>query len=609
MNKRLQLWITLILFGFSMVFHSLNLDFASYELDEAVHLWFAQQPYSEVIKQASNDPNPPIYNLIMSVWVKNFGVTEFSTRFFSVLMGSLTVVVMFLAASRYFGLTTGLAAALFLCFAPIVFRFTHMSRPYTLMLLTVTLSYAALFAFDRKMGRWHFFWYWLTTTLMIYAHPTSIFNVPAQFLILLYYNWGNWRNTILKITPLVLAVFSFAVWVLAIPYFERTHEMWFGPPGFEQIQFVIRTFYGGYALFWVQFSLLFVMLVVGFAAKKPRSSKNLLLALIIWAVVPFITSIVFSYIIKPIFQDKYIMSVLPGMMLLLAVSISKVISHRGLRLTMFGLVICLLASSIELKPAPYGGDWKGLVNYIKPKLDEKTAVFIAPGYEYRTFAYYFDKSYYEDYSNTIGLLANSHVYTGWDNIVEPVTGEVKYDKVFSIHAHKGFVPSGIPESHVDSQVWPIGARQFPALDLRVFVTEEALSHQTLIRQEVDSAQLDENLFREFEDMFATPALKFYPDSISDPLAAEASVTIKQPKEISSLEDVYLVLTVQNDRDSIHSYNQVKLSEGVFNQQLGIVKNKIAPLDSLQRGLQLRAYLFNPSKIKVKYKELKLTVIH
>ena len=78
-------------FLLSLVVHKYNLDFASYDLDEAVHIWHAQKDYSEVIEQASHDPNPPVYNLVLSTWIKAFGVTEFSTRFLSVLFGALGV--------------------------------------------------------------------------------------------------------------------------------------------------------------------------------------------------------------------------------------------------------------------------------------------------------------------------------------------------------------------------------------------------------------------------------------------------------------------------------------------------------------------------------------
>ena len=449
----------------ALVFHSLNLDYASYELDEAVHIWFAQKSFSEVVAQASNDPNPPIYNLIISVWVKNFGVSEFSTRFFSVLMGVFAVGAMFLIASRNFGLAVGMFAALFLCFSPVQFRFTHMARPYSMLMLSVILSYGALFESLKKASKRNLLLYYLASTAMIYIHPTSIFNVAAQGLIILWAKRNRIKEAFVPILVLSLAVVSFACWIFSIPYFERSHRMWFGPPNLDDVWYVLKVFYGYWPLALLQIALFLGLLVQKIRGKIDAASWPFV---VLWCVVPLISSIIISYLFKPVFQDKYILSVQPAIMLLLAVSIGLLFKNRIAKIILGIAVLSTLAFTVEVTPPPSGGDWKGVVEYLKPLHDENNRIYISPWYEYRTFAFYYDRSFYEAHDNTINLLGAERVFTSWNDIYDFENDAPRCETVHVVLAHQGFVGTNISQEHLDSVAYLISEKKFPAILVKTY---------------------------------------------------------------------------------------------------------------------------------------------
>ena len=459
-------WLILIgLVVLSLGFHSYNLEFASYDLDEAVHIWHAQRTYAEVVEQSSHDPNPPIYNLILSVWVKTFGVSEFATRFFSVLMGALGVGLMFLVASRNFGLTVGVMAALFYCFSPIQFRFTHLARPYSMLMVTVLLSYGLLLECLRKPTSLKLFLYYLATTLMIYVHPTSVFNIPAQGLIALLVHYKEPKVLGKLILPLVGSVLSFGIWVMAIPYFERDDAMWFGPPDLDAVWYVINVFYGNVYLIIGQLFLLGAI-VYHLTERKTELNSKYIAAIAVWMVIPFVISIAFSHVVKPVFQDKYILSVQPAFMLMLAVCIAS-ISKEWMRGAAFGAVVVVLCMSVNTKQQAEG-DWRKAVTYLDSRHSTSSMIFIDPWYEFRTFSYYFDRHAYEVPDSTVKLIVEKGATFAWHDIYNSETGLAKVDKVHIIRAHADVNEPAVNQQLLDSVATLVEAQDFVGINVRTY---------------------------------------------------------------------------------------------------------------------------------------------
>ena len=463
--SRSKLWaifVSLVLV--SLLFHTYNLEYASYDLDEAAHIWHAQKDYSDVVEQASQDPNPPVYNLLLSAWVKTFGVSEFSTRFLSVLFGALGVGLMFLIGTRNFGLAVGVMAALFYCFSPIQFRFTHLARPYSILMVTVLLSYGALLEVLKKPDKRKLFWYYLATTIMIYVHPTSVFNVAVQGLIILWNKGKDFRQILLLSVPLAGAVFSFGVWVVSIPYFERNDTMWFGPPNWEDIKYVLLAFYSSKWIVFAQVAIL-ALLLNQWRKSKPKKEVGNMLLIAIWALVPFVISIVFSLLLKPVFQDKYILSVQPAMMLLLAYSIYQ-LKGKPIKTVGFGLTFVLLLGAMDTTRNPEG-DWRKAIEYIQPIHHKNSAVFINPWYEFRTFSYYFDRHSFEVPDSTIKLLVSKGVFTAWHDVYDTVYDVPKTDVLHLFLAHQDFV-EGVDVELLKEHAFLVNQKDFSGISVQSY---------------------------------------------------------------------------------------------------------------------------------------------
>lgn len=468
LSKRHIQWLIPLLVGaLSFAFHLINLDHASYDLDEAVHIWHAQKSYSEVVEQASNDPNPPIYNLIISAWVKQFGVSEFSTRFFSVLMGVLGSLLIYFIGKRNFGFAVGLTAALLYSLSPIQFRFTHLARPYSMLMVTVLMSYGFLFECLKSNRPLKLMGYFFASTLMIYVHPTSVFNLPAQFLTVLLMKWKDWKSILSIWMVGALAVAMFLIWVFSIPYFERDDAMWFGAPDWQAVYYVIDVFYGTKLLLWIQILLFALMLLFAFKSNgRDDSTSRGLVMVLPWVIAPFAISIAFSHLVKPVFQDKYVLSVQPALMLMLAVSIGAIPSKvmRGI-----SMVVCLLlmVSVADFERDPEG-DWKNAVSYLKSQKTEGDAVFIGPWYEFRTFSFYYNRHFFEVPDSTVKLLAEQDIFYAWHDIYDTTLSEFKYPILHVLSAHEGFVESRLDELAIKAKTRLVEEEKFIGITYRQY---------------------------------------------------------------------------------------------------------------------------------------------
>ena len=465
LERKFRLLIPFLLAFFALGFHLINLDYASYDLDEAVHVWHAQKSYREVVEQASNDPNPPIYNLIISAWVKQFGVSEFSTRFFSVLMGVFGTVIMYLLAKRNFGLFAGVLSALLYTLSPIQFRFTHLARPYAMLMVTVLLSYGFMFESIRKQSGLKLLAYFIASSLMIYVHPTSVFNIPVQMLIIAFHKRKNLKDAIPLLALSVLSVASFLIWVTSIPYFERGEEMWFDAPDMKAISYVIGVFYATPWLMVIQ------ALLLGYFIRKvsveSSTRKSGLFTLVIWCLVPFVVSIGFSHFIKPVFQDKYILSVQPAIVMLLAVSISQLAKPLVKISLAVGCVIMLLANADFTRDSE--GDWKRAVEYVRPLQNDSSLILIDPWYELQTFAYYFDREAYENPHITSKILEQKGVFTSWEDVYDVENGKSRCKVLHILQAHEGHVTPVVTKETLDNVATLSALKTFFGVAIRSYV--------------------------------------------------------------------------------------------------------------------------------------------
>ena len=149
-KKKVYFWLFLIiLLGIGLRFYNLSAE--SLWTDEMVSLMHTQRSNDlEIIDSVTNmELMPPGYFLILDRWINYFGNSEFSLRFLSVLFDSLSILLVFLIATKLFNKKIGLISAFLLATTMLQIVYAQEARPYSLFGFLVLLStYLLILAFD-----------------------------------------------------------------------------------------------------------------------------------------------------------------------------------------------------------------------------------------------------------------------------------------------------------------------------------------------------------------------------------------------------------------------------------------------------------------------------
>jgi mannosyltransferase len=133
------------------------------------------------------DSHPPLYCLLLRLWIAGLGETETTIRSLSALFGVLFVPAVMWAGRQMFNPTVGIWSGGLAAISPIHIYYSQEARGYALLMLVVVLAYATLWRALVKNTRaaWALF---LTCILVaLYTHYFSMLAlIPTALFILLW---------------------------------------------------------------------------------------------------------------------------------------------------------------------------------------------------------------------------------------------------------------------------------------------------------------------------------------------------------------------------------------------------------------------------------------
>jgi mannosyltransferase len=228
-NRRLRNIILILLLLAAFALRLYRLDHQEIWGDEAHSAYVVKLPLLSTVSPRT-ETNPPLYHLLLYLWVRLTGSSVFALRFLSLILGVLTVPLVYQLARLAFGELVGLLAALLGALSPFLVYYSQEARMYALATFATTLSMfllARIVSGERGASRprrfsgnlrglkslW--FAYFLATTAALFTHYYALFVVVAQNVVMI----ALWRRNGEKLrcwlaVQAVLAL-SFLPWVLA----------------------------------------------------------------------------------------------------------------------------------------------------------------------------------------------------------------------------------------------------------------------------------------------------------------------------------------------------------------------------------------------------------
>jgi len=311
--------------------------------DEAFSVLYATQSFVSIITKSSFDP--PLYYLILHVWMKMFGQSEITVRTLSFVGFSLaTIVTIYLSEHLFKKHWLSWFIPLLFFINPMLLYYAVETRAYGWYMF-----FAMLAIFSYIKGNWKIFG--LASILGFFTH---LYMILIPFVCTLHYLGTNpkvlvtprgWlRNAYFKtVAVIILCVSPWLIRVASVA--SSLKESWYFPVDMHLIKSVLGNMYIGYEgtpwYGWIWTARISIVLFVLFCiALIPKKNRQLVLFFLFMVMIPLIVVIGVSFV-KPVFVIRYLIPVTMMEIFLLGYAI---LAFRSTFIRIL-LAVCLLSFS------------------------------------------------------------------------------------------------------------------------------------------------------------------------------------------------------------------------------------------------------------------------
>jgi hypothetical protein len=324
-------------------------------MDEALSVGISSHHLTAIPGVLRQDGSPPLYYLLLHIWMSIFGNGETATHFLSLVFGLLSIPIGTWAAQKLFGRRAGWIAAVLFAMNPFLTAYSQETRMYTMMALFGLLATVGLIEGFVYRRRKYLILFAISQAVMLYTHAWGIFfGVGAVVSLIPAYVHSDERRALIKD-----AIYSFgAAAVLYLPWVPtllfqaaNTGSPWDSAPNFGAPVQISRNLMGG--------DRATTALVLGgciglsaylFSRKHWRSKE----AQTMWLMILLpIGTLGFGWIVSrfsPAWQYRYFAPILPALLLLFAWGLARA---KGV-----GLVALFLTVIFWANPSSYVPQYK-----------------------------------------------------------------------------------------------------------------------------------------------------------------------------------------------------------------------------------------------------------
>ena len=337
----------------------------AYWIDEGLSVGIGSHPISQIPAVLKLDGSPPLYYVMIHVWMSMFGTGEWATQSLSVIIGVLCVPAAFWAGNVMFGRRVAWAAAAITAVNPFLTVHSYEARMYALMtLLGLLASTAFVLAFVQRRRLWIPV-FGVLLAAMLYTHNWALFFGAASVAALgwLAYKERDERGELVRdgVIGFGITALLYAPWLPTLTYqVQHTGAPWSRRPMFDELIFGTGTTIGGRGPS-VALALIAGVAISGFvAAKRTRDLRTTQTLLVLFAGTVLIAFL--SSQLSPAWASRYLAISLGPLMLFAA----AMFPNAG-RLGIWALAIFL---AINVLPNP--------VSKLDPSDEKAVAEIVGP---------------------------------------------------------------------------------------------------------------------------------------------------------------------------------------------------------------------------------------
>jgi hypothetical protein len=238
------------LLAISLAFKARGLG-SAYWIDEGLSVGIGSHPLFDIPGLLIKDGSPPLYYMLLHVWMGWFGTSEFATQSLSAIFGLLCVPAAFWAGNVMMGRRVAWAAAALAAVNPFLTLHAYEARMYALMiLLGILTSTAFVLAYLQHRKRWRPV-FGVLLAAMLYTHNWALF-FGAACVIAFAWLWrsapATERRALLRDGAIGFGVTAllYAPWLPTLAsQAKHTGAPWSTRPKFDELIFGTGTTIGG----------------------------------------------------------------------------------------------------------------------------------------------------------------------------------------------------------------------------------------------------------------------------------------------------------------------------------------------------------------------------
>jgi mannosyltransferase len=290
--------------------------------DEAITTGIASHSLSAIPGVLRHDGSPPLFYMLLHVWISLFGASEAATHSLSVVFGLLCIPAGTWAAWSLFGRRAGLYAAVLFAFSTFLTAYAQETRMYELMALLGILQTGAFVHAFVYRRRGYLIMFAICQALMLYTHGWGIFfGVGTALALIPIWRVSDDRRGIVRDAVLAYlgAGILFLPWLPNFIY-QATHT---GAPWAPTIRFGVPVLLSRDLLGSDRITVaLLTATIIGLAplfTKRYRRSRD---GTVMWSLIVLIAgTLIVAWLasqITPAFVARYMAPILAGILLLAA---------------------------------------------------------------------------------------------------------------------------------------------------------------------------------------------------------------------------------------------------------------------------------------------------
>jgi len=401
---------------------------AGFWIDEGISVGIAHEHWSSIPHLLREDGSPPLYYMLLGIWVRLFGDTEAATHTLSLIFGLACIPVAFFAGRAVFGRLTGLACAVLAALDPFLTYYAQETRMYELEAL---LSLVVAWAYVEGIVRTKRLWIpvlSVATALLAYTHNWGLFTCIGLAAATLVVVRDRWRYFVAAAAGVALL---YAVWLPTL-LFQASHTgaPWSTSPSVHDLVLSAGGVIGGDASY-VAIALVGGAALAAVVQRGASDERRTILALAVIAAATVLAAFTSSQL-SPAWTSRYF-AVLFGPVVLLAGH--GLVRARGLGVATLVAILFLWGGySVKNDKENARGITAGVKPYLKPgeliisTHPEQVPVlryYLGPGYRWATTLGPMDDPHIFDWRDAVTRLRDTKARPTLDKLIAdvPVHGE------------------------------------------------------------------------------------------------------------------------------------------------------------------------------------------